>query len=118
MNGMDSPYASNTPTDYDTAEYTGSQVIDQIVTEFYDVITVEQYHRILNDEYPDPNTGLATSGVSPVAAMVASMGAYSGYYGADYDYYCQTPTLLFFLSQFGADNGITLDGLSGNPDIL
>ena len=118
MNGMDSPYGPNTPTDYDTAEYTGSQVIDQIVTEFYDVITVEQYHRILNDEYPDPNTGLATSGVSPVAAMVASMGAYAGYYGANYDYYCQTPTLLFFLSQFGADNGITLDGLSGNPEIL
>ena len=119
LNGMDSPYASVATTDYDTAEYTGSQVIDQIVTEFYDVITVEQYHRILNDEYPDPSAGGGyISGVTPQAALVASTGAYSGYFGADYDYSCQTPTLLFFLGQFAIDNGITLDGLAGNPEIL
>ena len=117
MNGMDSPYGSQ-PTDYDTAEYTGSQVIDQIVTDFIDTITVEQYHRILNDQYPNPNTGVSTSGIDSVAAMIASSGAYSGYFGADFDYTCSTPTLLFFLSQYGADNGITLEGLAANPDLL
>lgn len=117
MNGMDSPYGSQ-PTDYDTAEYTGSQVIDQIVTDFIDTITVEQYHRILNDQYPNPNTGVSTSGIDSVAAMIASSGAYSGYFGADFDYTCSSPTLLFFLSQYGADNGITLEGLAANPDLL
>ena len=118
MNGMDSPYGGDVTTDYDTAEYTGSQVIDQIVTEFYDVITVEQYHRILNDQYPVIVDEGLNIGISPIAAVVASSGAFLGYNGADYDYQCSVPTFLFFLSQYGVDNGITLDSLSGNPDIL
>jgi len=124
MNGMDSPYGPNVPTDYDTAEYTGSQVIDQIVTEFYDVITVEQYHRILNDQYPiidiDPfeQNPSANQGITPVAAVVASEGAYLGYNGPDYNYKVTTVNFLFFLTQFAVDNGITLDSPSGHPDIL